>query len=77
MYSKNRLEFDGVFDGVGTGIKPLSVESIIKRMKDLLLIGTNFRKRTSEAEDDNSFNIFSLQYIKNNYKQIVSEVIIG
>ncbi len=76
MYAKNRLGFDGVFDGVGTGVEPLSVGSIVEGIKDLLLNGNNYRKRISELKDDNAFNIFSSQYIKNKYQQIVNEVII-
>jgi len=75
MYSKNRLGFDGVFIGVGVGVEPLSVESIVKGIKDLLLNGNNYRKRISELEDNSAFNIFSSQYIKNKYHEIVSMVV--
>ena len=75
MYSKHRLGFDGVFEGVGVGVDPLSVESIVNGIKDLLSNRNNYRRRISELAHNNEFNIFSADYIENKYRQIITNTL--
>ena len=74
MYSNNRLGFDGVFEGVGTGVDPLSISSIVEGIKNLSSNSVNYRKRIRELDNNNAFEIFSSQYISNKYQQIISSI---
>ena len=74
MYSKNRLGFDGVFEGVGTGVDPLSVSSIVEGINNLSSNSVNYRNKIRELDNNNVFEIFSPQYIANKYEQIINSV---
>jgi len=75
MYSKDRLGFDGMFEGVGVGVDPLSVDSIAEGIKNLSSNSTNFRSKIRELDNNNAFDVFSSEYINNKYKQIISSII--
>jgi len=75
MYSKNRLGFDGIFEGVGIGVDPLSTESIANGINDLLNNDRKYRNRIKELNNSNEFEIFSSNYIKKKYSQMLTGIL--
>ncbi len=74
MYSKNVLGFDGVFENVGVGVYPNSIESITEGIKTLQKNNLFFRSTISNLRESNALNIFSSGYIKEIYSNIVREI---
>jgi hypothetical protein len=74
MYSKDYLGFDGVFEGVGVGVNPMSIESISDGISDLLKNSSSYREKINSLEQSGEFNIFSSNYIKNKYNSVIEEV---
>lgn len=74
MYSKDYLGFDGVFEGVGVGVNPISIESISDGISDLLKNSSSYREKINSLEQSGEFNIFSSNYIKNKYNSVIEEV---
>jgi glycosyltransferase involved in cell wall biosynthesis len=75
MFSKNRLGFDGMFDGVGVGVDPLSAESIANGIISLQSNNKQYRDRIRELTSNNEFEIFSAEYVENKYNNILADLL--
>ena len=71
MYSKNCMGFDGVFDNVGVGVNPISVESIAEGLTDLIQNNSFYRQHIKNLYSNGEFDIFSAEYIKERYFKIL------
>ena len=74
LYSKNRLGFDGFFDGVGAAVEALSVNSIKQGIKDIISNNHLYRARISQLNKESAFKIFSKSYIEQQYLNILSQI---
>jgi len=75
MYSRNRLGFDGMFEGVGVGVDPLSAESIADGIVDLIKNNRKYRDRIRELSSNKEFEIFSSKYVENKYNHILEDLL--
>ena len=75
MYSKNRLGFDGFFEGVGVGVDPLDVSSIKDGIMDLYKNGNVYRENIKRLNQRGEFKIFSSEYVANKYFDMVNNLI--
>lgn len=75
LYSKNRLGFDGFFEGVGPAIDALSVKSIKEGILNIIRDNDLYRQKIKILKDQNAFDIFSKPYIKQQYFKQLSEII--
>ena len=74
MYSKNRMGFDGIFENVGVGVDPSSVDSIAKGIEDLMRNNSQYKKNIYELQLQGEFKIFSSKHIRNKYVKILSSL---
>jgi hypothetical protein len=74
LYSKNRLGFDGFFDGVGTAVDALSIDSISQGIKDIIRNNSSYRTRIAQLNKENAFSIFSKSYIEQKYLTTISKI---
>lgn len=74
LYSKNRLGFDGFFDGVGTAVNALSIDSIKQGIKDIIRNNSSYRTRIAQLNKENAFSIFSKSYIEQKYLTTISKI---
>jgi glycosyltransferase involved in cell wall biosynthesis len=74
LYSKGVLGFDGVFEDVGCGVDPYSVESIKNGIIDIIKNNDYYRKRIKILRENDAFEIFSPAHALKTYKKSYFEV---
>ena len=74
LYSRGVLGFDGMFENVGVGVNPYSVESIRDGMNILIERNDYFRNSIIYLKNAGRFNIFGANYVRENYYNAISEV---
>lgn len=74
MYSKDAMGFDGIFENVGVGVNPLSVESIAEGIHDLIENHSEYRKHIDELRRKGEFKIFSASYVRDRYLEIINSL---
>ena len=74
MYSKDCMGFDGVFENIGPGVKPYSVESIVDGIRDLIENHNTYRQRVKEFRSEGRFEIFSSEHITKKYLEIINSI---
>lgn len=74
LYSKDRLGFDGFFEGVGAAVDALSIDSIKKGIKDIVKNNSSYRARITQLNTENAFKIFSKSYIEQQYLTTISKI---
>ena len=74
MYSKNRMGFDGIFENVGVGVDPSSVDSIAKGIEDLIRNNSFYRQHISNLLEEGEFKIFSADHVRNRYSEIINSL---
>jgi hypothetical protein len=75
MYSKNYLGFDEFFEGVGTGVDPMSVDSIREGIEDLYDNGSKYRMNIESLKNTDEFRVFTIDYIREKYNSTIMEVV--
>lgn len=75
MFSKGYLGFDGLFDGVGVGVNPRSINSIADGIIDLTNNGEYFKQYIRELSDAGEFKVFNSEFIGNKYVEDIHEII--
>ena len=74
MYSKETMGFDGIFENVGVGINPLSVESIADGIRDLEINHPAYRRHIKELQKQGEFDIFTSEHVRNRYEEIINSL---
>ncbi len=75
MYSKDAMGFDGIFENVGVGVNPFSVESIADGIRNLIENHSDYRKHIKELQQKGEFRIFSAAYVRDRYAEIIHSLI--
>ncbi len=75
MYSKDTMGFDGMFENVGVGVNPSSVESIAAGIRNLIDNNSSYRKHINELQQKGEFGIFSAAHVKDRYSEIINSLI--
>lgn len=75
MYSKDCMGFDGVFENVGPVVDPYSVFSIMEGIEDLIKNHETYRKNVHELRSNGEFRIFSSEYIRSKYQEIIHSLL--
>ena len=74
LYSRGVLGFDGMFENVGVGVNPYSVESIKNGINKIIKQNTDFRNSIILLKNLGRFHIFSANYVRENYYNAISGV---
>lgn len=73
LYSKG-TGFDGLFKNVGVAIYPNSADSIADGLRDLIRNNSFYRANIENLYRTDAFRIFSPQYAKDMYSQVLAEL---
>lgn len=74
LYSKDCMGFDGVFENVGPVVNSYSVQSIVQGIEDLIKNHEVYRENVNEMRAKGEFRIFSSEYIRNKYQEIINSL---
>ncbi len=75
LYSRDCLGFHGIFQNIGPEVNPYSVDSIKNGIEDLLNNNLFYRDNIKGLREKGEFKIFSSDYIRNRYKEIIQSLI--
>ncbi len=75
MYSKDAMGFDGIFENVGVGVNPFSVESIAEGIHNLIENHLAYKKHIKELQQQGDFKIFSAAHVKERYSEIINSLV--
>jgi len=75
LYSSGVLGFDGVFENVGVGVNPHSVQSITRGLVRLIARNEFFRNTIKDLDRRQTFDIFSSQSIGSRYMHPIERVL--
>ncbi len=74
LYSKNAMGFDGIFENVGVGVDPHSVESIAEGIRNLIDNHSSYRQHINELQQKGEFRIFSAANVSERYSEIINSL---
>ncbi len=74
LYSKDCLGFDGIFENIGPAVNPYSVSSIENGIRDLKINHVYYREKINEMQTAGEFRIFSSEYIRNKYFDLLKSL---
>lgn len=74
MYSTNCLGFDGLYEGVGVGVDPYSVESISEGIMTLHEKQEEFSENIRMLSKKGAFKIFSSDAVRKSYETMLSSL---
>ena len=74
LYSRGVLSFEGMFENVGVGVDPHSVDDIINGIMDITMNSNRYRKTIKNYHHSKAFEVFSTKSIAATYHKSITGI---